>query len=64
MKGKDLKQINAESLEAVHTHTHTHTGSASGYLVYNKIEYKYVSGTQEKCICGCRYVSSVSYCCA
>ena len=24
MREKDLKQANAESLEAVHTHTHTH----------------------------------------
>ncbi len=61
MKEKDLKQTNAESLGAVHTHTHTHTCSASGYLVCKKIEYKYVSRTQEKCICGCRYVSSVSF---
>ena len=62
MKEKDLKQINAESLEAVHTHTHT--GSVSGYLACKKNEYNSVDKTQEKCICGCRYISSVSFCCA
>ena len=44
------------------THTHTHTCSASGYLAYNNFEY--ISETQERYICGCRYVSAVSFCCA